>query len=76
MCAVAGGMARAVVPWFISLCVGVCVRARVGVCVCAFMCARTCFMVNKQLFSAKVSQLLIRSLLVTLQWQFGRDESQ
>lgn len=51
---------------YLPVCRGVCIRAgvrkRVGVCVCVlFMCTRTCFMVNKQLFSAKVFQLLIRS---------------
>lgn len=43
--------------------------------VCTFIWARECFMVNKQLFSAKVSRPLIRSPAVTLRQQFLGDES-
>lgn len=54
----------------------VCVCVSAGACACAFMRTRTCFMVNKQLFSAKVFQLLIRSLVVMQCCGSLEDESQ
>lgn len=62
--------------WPSLWCCGLSSHVLVFVCVCvcrrvfALLC--TCFMVNKQLFSAKVSQLPIRSPAVTPRWQFGR----
>lgn len=53
---------------YLPMCCCLCVRE----CRRVFALLCTCFMVNKQLFSAKVSQLLIRSPVVTPRWQFGR----
>lgn len=74
MCAVAGGMALAVGRWFISMrwCVYVFVCGSVDECLhFLYVHAHVLWSINS-LFSAKVSQLLIRSLVVTLRWHFGR----
>lgn len=41
-------------------------------CIGAFVCTRISFMINKQLFSTKIFQLLIKSLVVKLRWEFRR----